>query len=143
MNRSLRLSIAVLLICILTALSSRPARAQIGISNGQAAAITVAMGAIAVGVGVGLYFAFRTPPTITGCAIAGTNGLTLQSEGDHQTFFLTGETAPIKAGDRVKVKGKKQKKDAAGNRSFLVSDLKNDYGACTNLAPIPLTSPRR
>jgi hypothetical protein len=71
-----------------------------------------------------IYYLVRQPPTITGCAIAGANGLTLQSEGDHQTFFLIGDTATVKAGDRVKVKGKKQKKDAAGNRNFLVSDLR-------------------
>ena len=137
MKRSLRLFLAVLLVCVLTVVSARPAHAQIGITSGQAAAIGVGIVAVAVGIGVVVYLTFRQPPTITGCAVAGATGLTLQSEGDHQTFFLTGDTTAIKPGDRVKVKGKKQKKDAAGNHPFLVSGLKKDFGACTAVASPP------
>jgi hypothetical protein len=149
MSRSLRLPIAIALIGALLSFTSRPAKAQIGnignigISKGQAVGIFVAAGAIAVGIGVIIYFVVRTPPTITGCAVAAPAGLALQTEGGHQTFALLGETAAIKPGDRVKIKGKRQKKDAAGNRSFLVTTLKKDYGVCSALPMAAAAPPTR
>ena len=136
MNRTLRLPLAIALVCVFLALSSSPAAAQSPIiSNGQAATIIVVFVAVVAGVTVLIYYAVRQPPSITGCAVAGPNGLTMQGEGDHQTYFLIGDTAAIHPGDRIKVKGKKKKKDSAGNRSFLVDNLKKDYGAC------PVTTP--
>jgi hypothetical protein len=138
MNRSLRLPIAIALLCAFLALSSCPAEAQtggIGITNGQAAGIIAGFVAVVAGVSIIVYFAVRTPPTITGCAVSGANGLNLTNESNHQTFILLGETASIHPGDRVKIKGKRQKKDTAGNRSFLVSEIKKDYGACAAKVP--------
>ena len=141
MNRSLRRSVVIFLGCVLAAVSSRPARAQIGISNAQATEVGVAIVAVAVGIGVVVYFTFRQSPTITGCAVSAANGLTLASEGERQTFFLTGDTADIKPGDRVKVKGKRQKKDATGNRPFLVSDLKETTAPAPCNRRLPLHHP--
>jgi hypothetical protein len=133
----MRLSIAILLICILPVVSSRPAKAQIGISQGQAVGIVVVFAAVVAGVTVLVYYMVRQPPTITGCAVAGANGLTLENESDHQAFFLIGDTAAVKPGDRIKVKGKRQKGkgNAKGSRSFIVFDLKEDYGACSSQVP--------
>lgn len=58
-------------------------------------------------------------------------GLDLQSESDKQTYLLIGDTATIKAGDRVKVAGKRKKKDASGAQHFLVERVGKDYGPCT------------
>ena len=138
MPSSLRRTCILSLICLLAALSTRPAQAQlgnVGISKGQATAIGVGIVAIGVAIGIGVYFLVRTPPTITGCAVTGPTGLSLQAAGDSHTFLLTGDTAAITPGDRVKLKGKRQKKDAAGNRAYLVTILKKDYGPCT--APPP------
>ena len=69
-------------------------------------------------------------PTVTGCVAAGADGMTIQNEGDQQSFLLTGDTAGIKAGDRVKVQGKKKSKDASGSRHFFVEKFKKDFGPC-------------
>jgi hypothetical protein len=136
MTRTLRISIAVLLVCVYSVVSSRPADAQSGqiVSKSDVVLIFVAVAAVGAAIGVGVYFAVRQPPSITGCVVSGSGGLTLLNESDHQTFLLMGDTGAVKPGDRVRVKGKK-KKDSAGNRSFLVDQVKKDYGACPVSTP--------
>lgn len=136
MSRMLRISIAVLLACVYAVVASRPAEAQSGqiVSKSTVVWVFVAVAAVGAAIGVGVYFAVRQSPSVTGCVASGSGGLTLQNEGDHQNFLLMGDTAAIKPGERVRVKGKK-KKDAAGNRSFLVDQVKKDYGACAVSTP--------
>jgi hypothetical protein len=45
--------------------------------------------------------------------------------------MLIGDIANIKTGDRIRISGKKNKKDASGKRDFLVEKLTKDYGPCT------------
>lgn len=136
MKRTLRLPVAIVLICVFLIASSRPAKASIP-TGSQVVLIFVGVAAIGAAIGVGVYYAVRQPPSITGCAVAAPNGLSLQNEGDQQTFNLVGDTATFKAGDRIRVKGKKKKKDASGNRTFLVEKLSKDFGPCK----VPSTSP--
>jgi len=111
------------------ALASRPHPLNTIPTKSQATWIVVAVVAIAAGVGVGVYFAVR-PHGLTGCASSGPNGLQLANESDQQTYALGGGTTDVKAGDRVRVSGKKEKRSAAGFRPFEVSKLVKDYGAC-------------
>jgi hypothetical protein len=67
--------------------------------------------------------------SLQGCVSSAPNSLLLFNEGDRQTYDLIGETNPVKAGQRVKVSGKK-KKDTSGKRYFLVEKLSKTYGAC-------------
>ena len=67
--------------------------------------------------------------SLHGCVSSAPNSIMLLNEGDHQNYDLIGDTATIKAGQRVKVSGKK-KKDTAGKRYFLVGKLSKSYGAC-------------
>lgn len=123
--------VASLIIAILVA--CRPAEAQIGppiVSKGEVAGIIIGVVAVAAVVTVGVVYAVKHKPSITGCAVAGSAGLTLANEGDSQKFVLTGDTAGIKPGDRVKIQGKKQKATAGASRGFTVLKLKHDYGAC-------------
>jgi len=128
MTRSLRISIVILLVCVYSVVSSRPAEAQ-AVSGAQAVGILAVIAGVGAAIGVGVYYAVRQPPSITGCVVSGPGGLTLKNEGNHQDFLLMGDIAAIKPGDRVRVKGKK-KKDSTGHRSFLVDQVKKDYGAC-------------
>ena len=89
--------------------------------------------AAAVGVGAGitvtvLYFALRNPD-VTGCVQSANGTFTLTGDKDHLSYALVDEGAGIKAGDRVKLKGKK-KKDKQGTLSFRATKIKKDYGAC-------------
>ncbi len=67
--------------------------------------------------------------SLQGCVSSAPNSLLLLNEGDRQAYDLLGDTTPVKAGQRVKVSGKK-KKDTSGKRYFLVGKLSKDYGAC-------------
>ena len=94
----------------------------IGIVVGSAAAITI----------VTIVLVHNAQPTLKGCVTAGPGGMLVQNEGDQKTYALTGTTASLKAGDIVKVKGKKYKKqkDSAGHQEFAVTQVGKDYGPC-------------
>lgn len=127
LNSSLRRKLLSLLLCISLLLLPKPARAD----SLQTTATEILIAAVALGaaLGVGIYFLVRQPPSISGCAASSADGLTLQNQGDQQTYSLIGDTAGIKAGERIRVSGKK-KKDPSGKHEFLVEKLKKDYGAC-------------
>lgn len=113
------------------------AKAQIGsVSKGDAAWIGVAVGAIGAGIGIGIYYAFHHGHSLNGCAVSDSDGLQLQNRGDGQTYALTGEVAAIKPGDRVRVSGKKAKKNGDAAQHFVVEKLSKDYGAC-KVQPAP------
>ncbi|GAC1355541.1 MAG: hypothetical protein NVSMB3_00840 [Acidobacteriaceae bacterium] len=129
MKPSRRRLFTSILLCTLLLTSTRPASARVSIET-EVVLIFVAVGAVGAALGVGVYYAVRRAPSITGCAVSGPDGLSLQNEADHQAFHLAGDTATLKAGDRIRVQGKK-KDDAAGTRTFLVHKLTRDFGPCT------------
>lgn len=121
---------SVLVIALLLGISL-PASAQslklnIGPPKGEVIAAAVGVGA-AITVTV-LYFALRNP-AITGCVQSANGAFSLTTDKDHLSYTLVDEGAGIKAGERVKLKGKK-KKDKQGQLSFRVSKVKKDYGSC-------------
>jgi hypothetical protein len=111
-------------------------KAQKIVSNGEIAGAIVGIAAAGVVIGVGTYYLLRKS-SITGCAVANQNGLELRNESDQQTYMLIGDTADIKAGDRVRVKGKKKKKESSAGRTFLVAKLAKNYGPCRALPATP------
>lgn len=136
MKTSLRLRITILLLCVSPLIFPVPAKAD-SLSNEVVwVASSIAAGALVV-IGIGVYFLVRKTPSRTGCAALDRNVLELRNEGDQQTYMLIGDTADIKAGDRVRVKGKNRPKDASGKRSFLVEKLAKDYGPCKVASATP------
>lgn len=125
-----RLVLVALLVCVSLGIFIKPAQAQLAPTQGQAIGILVIIVAIGAGIGIGIYALANKSPSITGCAASGPGGMTLEDENDHQVFTLTGDTADLKAGDRLRLIGKKKKRDASGNRAFVVSKLKRDFGPC-------------
>jgi hypothetical protein len=68
--------------------------------------------------------------TVTGCVVAGDHGMTLAADGG-RTYSLSGDTAGVTPGNRMKLQGKKQK--AADSSSPLIWETKKiskDYGSC-------------
>ena len=59
-------------------------------------------------IGVGTYYLLRKA-SITGCAVSDRNGLELRNESDRRTYMLIGDTADIKAGDRIRCEGQEEK----------------------------------
>lgn len=101
-----------------------------GVTTSDAVWIGVAVAAIGAGIGIGVFYAVHHGHALNGCAVLGSDGLQLQNRGDGQIYALTGETAAVKPGDRVRVSGKKEKKNSGGPQQFLVEKLSRDYGSC-------------
>jgi hypothetical protein len=116
--------------------SLAPVKAQKIVSNGEIAGAIVGIAAAGVVIGVGTYYLLRKA-SITGCAVSDQNGLELRNEGDRQTYMLIGDTADIKAGDRIRVKGKKKRKESSAKPEFLVKKLAMNYGPCGALPATP------
>ena len=130
MNVEHRRIFAKAAICaIIVAAAAKPADASIP-TQSDIVWMGVAIGAIGAGIGIGIYAAVHHGHQLTGCAVSGANGLQLRSEGDQQSYALTGDLAGIKSGDRVHVSGKKEKSKAGVPRQFIVEKFMKDYGAC-------------
>jgi hypothetical protein len=143
LHSSLRHKLSALLLCASLLLFIEPAKAQtggpIGITKSQGDWIIVGIVAAGAAIGIGIYLVihYSVDRPITGCAVSSGGGLSLQHEGDQQTYTLLGDTAAIKPGDRIRVSGKKRKQSPSGNRDFLVEKLKKDYGPCKTLPATP------
>jgi hypothetical protein len=109
---------------------SRQSQWVLGASNGQVIGIGAGIAAAGAVIGIGTYYAFKHGHSVTGCARSGPDGMTLTSESGKQTYTLIGEVAGIKAGDRVRVSGKKSKQASAGAPQFLVEKVSRDFGPC-------------
>jgi hypothetical protein len=69
---------------------------------------------------------------LKGCVADSAKDLELRT-GDNHSFVLLGATTGIKAGDRVKVTGSREKKvnGVSDRPSFVIDKLDRDYGTCT------------
>jgi hypothetical protein len=102
---------------------------QIGPSKGEIVGGIVGAAAGLAVTGYLIYHYSHRGRSLRGCAVASAGGLQIVNEGDQRSYDLTGETAMIKTGDRVRVSGKKVKGDP-NHRQFVVTKLSKDYGAC-------------
>jgi PDZ domain-containing secreted protein len=98
---------------------------RIGPSNG---AIVGAAVGVAAATGVVLYL---TPhkPSITGCVRSADGINTVTDEKDKVSYTVVDGASQLKAGDRVKLQGKKRK-DKSGNSTFQVKKIKQNYRPC-------------
>jgi hypothetical protein len=127
-----RITSAFFMVCVLSLLATRPARAQAFFTHDTAKIVGITVGLAGVGavIGIGVYAAAHRNHRLTGCALAGTGGLELWSPGEQQTYALIGELSAVKPGERVRVSGKKSKQNQGTKRQFLVEKLEKDFGAC-------------
>ncbi len=118
------------LIASLTVALVAPARAEsLATAEKQLiAGIVVVSAAIAVTVTL-LIVHHKRQSSVTGCVIAGANGMSLADERDQRMYALSGNTAAVKAGNRVMLQGKRQKQ---GNGTFIfeAQRVSQDLGAC-------------
>jgi hypothetical protein len=123
-------ALSSLLVCRANSQALGPNIPGTSITPGQAVGIVVGS-AVAITV-VTVILVHNAHPTLKGCVTAGPGGMLMHNDGDQKTYALTGITASLKAGDVVKVKGKKYKKqkDSAGNEEFSVTQIGKDYGPC-------------
>lgn len=119
-----------ILIVVLSLGLATPTRAE----NPEKVLITIAATTIAAAIAVVAAVAVhhrRKKIVITGCVMQGENGMTVTDEEDSNTYALSGNTAGIKPGNRVQLRGKKVTQKGVGKP--LVWDAKevtNDFGVC-------------
>ena len=102
---------------------------QIGPTSGQVVGALVGIAGVGAAIGIGVYYAARHHRNLTGCASSGPDGLQLENEGDRKTYALSGDLAAVKPGDRIRVRGEKEK-GGGGVQPFLVEKVSRDFGAC-------------
>lgn len=126
MRKQVRLTVAVPLLAA-TLLACRPAEAQfsgigdIGPSKGEVAAVILGMVAVAAVITIGVVYAVKHKPSITGCAVAGSAGLTLQNEGDSQKFLSPGTRRESNPATESKCRGRSRRaamRPLADSRSY-------------------------
>jgi hypothetical protein len=100
------------------------------VSNGKIAGVAAGIAGAGAAIGIGVFYAVHHGHSLTGCAVLGSDGIELVSEGVHETWLLVGEVNDIKPGERVHVSGKKEKKDSANTRQFLVEKVSKNFGPC-------------
>jgi hypothetical protein len=126
MNRSI---VSGILIAALVLGFASPTEANSLPTNGELVGALVGVVAVITVVTVVVIHQVRKKRTITGCVNSETSGMTLTDDKDKRTYVLSGNSAGITTGDRVKLRGKKTR----GPASSLVWQTKKvvqDFGAC-------------
>ena len=126
-RHSITHGIPTLLLCVCLVFTVRPSVAQ---SEVPKAYLGIGYGAITAGALTLVFYSIHAEHFVKGCVATGQNGLQLQDESNPQAWRLTGVTAGIKPGERIRLKGTKSKKESSGNRSFLIEQVAKDYGPC-------------
>lgn len=108
----------------------RLAPTNIGPSKGTAVAILIGIGvaAVAVVVVVVVLVKHHKPQKVTGCVSSGANGMSVTDEKDKQNYLLSGNTAGVKAGDRITLEGKRE--HTGQTHVFEAHRVAKDFGAC-------------
>jgi hypothetical protein len=120
----------VLALCLFLVLPALPQTGgHIGPSNGEIVGIIAGAAAAITVVGILIYREAHKHPSITGCVATGADGLNLRNEKDKEIYTLSGNSTVLRAGERVKLQGKKMK-NSEGKHSFQVERLTKDYGTC-------------
>jgi hypothetical protein len=126
-------SLRGVVIVVLCAALATPARAQTGgkiVSNGTIAGVIVGVAA-AVAVVIILTVHYSKKRALTGCVNSAGSGMTVTDEKDKQIYTLSGNTAGIKPGDRMKLQGKKVKsKGDEKTRVWEAKAVTKDFGVC-------------
>ncbi|MGA9063389.1 MAG: hypothetical protein WB341_17225 [Terracidiphilus sp.] len=102
-----------------------------GLANSVSKGIEIAIPVAAAVTVVVIYAAVHSSHSLEGCAVAGSGGIELRQNDGQQTWALLGDTSSIKAGERIRVSGKREKKAKAGPRGFTVGKLVKDKGPCS------------
>ncbi len=132
MKRTLFQRAVVATVCLGVSLNCASARAD----SLKTTADEIIIGGVAIvaAIGVGVFFAFHHGRSIQGCAVNGPNRLEIRTKNGADAYQLSGATAEVKVGDRVRVKGKKRSAKDSDVPMFIVSGVAKDYGPCSAAA---------
>jgi len=120
------------LVVILSVALATPARAddlKSRVDNDIVSAVVVAAAIVIVAAVLIVHYSKKR--SITGCVTAAPNGITVTDEKDRQIYALSGNTAGITPGDRMKLRGRKIKpKGRDKARLWEARDVARDFGVC-------------
>ncbi len=121
----------LLMVALCVTLSTRAEAEDKIVSNGTIAGVIVAVVAVVVVVAYVIVHQSSKKRSITGCVVPGANGMNVTDEKDKRSYALSGNTAGIKAGDRITLKGSKIKaKDASRSLEWQTTRISRDFGSC-------------
>ncbi|MFZ0199702.1 MAG: hypothetical protein WB523_05045 [Candidatus Sulfotelmatobacter sp.] len=93
--------------------------------------IVAVTAAIAVVVTVLVMHESKKKRTITGCVNSTAGGMTITDEKDNQTYAIVGDTASIKPGDKMRLRGRKAKPNGSDKTLVWESrQVDKDFGVC-------------
>ena len=121
---------AVLIIVLCAALAI-PARADLKsqVNNDIVAGVVVAAAVVVVAAILIVHYSKKR--SVTGCVMSAPSGMTVTDEKDRKIYALSGNTAGITPGDRMKLRGKKIKsKGADKTLVWEARDVARDFGVC-------------
>jgi hypothetical protein len=122
---------SVVLMAVLCLNLVKPANASSLPSNGTIiGGLVAAIAAVAV---VILVVVYEVPKkrAITGCVSSGPNGMTITDEKDKRVYALSGATAGITTGERMKLSGKKVKTKSQDKAlQWETKNVSKDFGVC-------------
>jgi len=128
-EKSLWRGVLIVVLCVALA---TPANASTDL---QSNARNIVIGIVAVAAGIVvitiLVIHHSKKQTITGCVNSAGSGMTVTDEKDKLVYALSGNTAGVKPGDRMKLQGKKLKAAGAGETPvWETTGIKKDLGVC-------------
>jgi hypothetical protein len=135
LSRRWTITASVVLGAVLCIGASAPAEGQdsssIPPSGGEFAAVAIGVGAIIAAAIIVPIKISHSHHILAGCIVTGAHGLELQTS-DVKAYSIEGDTAVIKAGEKVKIHGSKVKKakDSPGPQVFKFEKLDRSYGPC-------------
>ena len=125
---------ALLLALLACAVYPKTASAQYTMGTGSPSygssgkAIGIGVGAAAGGAAL-LYVAMHHHASVDGCVARVNDGFTLTDAKSGETYSLLADTGDIKAGEKLRLSGKKSK-DAEGMPAFEVKKVVKNLGGC-------------
>jgi hypothetical protein len=108
-----------------------PARAESIDTVGKQITAGIVVASVAIGVLVVFLIIHykHNRSSVTGCVVSAGNGVSITDESDKRTYVLSGDTGAVKAGERMKIEGKRQN-DRNGTSSFEVQKVSKVFGVC-------------
>lgn len=108
---------------------------DLGPSKGEVVGVGIAAVAIVAAVIIVPVEIHKSHHTLKGCILSTPAGLELRT-ADNEVYALSGTTADIVPGNKVRLHGNHQKhdKNAAGDQVFLIQQMQKNYGHCQALA---------
>ena len=84
----------------------------------------------------------QTQTYVTGCTLSAQDRISLTDEKDNQTYSIATDSKPLKADERLALKGVVVPTEGSGNPVFQMQSLIKDYGACGATSASNSTSPK-